>query len=215
VNRDTPPLTASFFEGIVIKESTQWRLPKGKLADRDLLPEKKAEIERLIPKQIQHYLTFHNSVFREFVDFGDNRAFLLLMLPLITHEEEPKFKLVAPIFTAERKPDGRIIEEYGITFHQYESADGTLIEDGLPIEEFQFSQGPTTLNLDVSFVASPTTFLREAATDDASTLELAGPAECCNACDWVHSKLGIHKIDKICCAGACRCMHCDSARFFL
>jgi hypothetical protein len=175
-----------------------------RLASRNLDPKTRTETEIRIPPQTQHFLTFHGGAFREYADFGDGAASVLLILPIIENYNGTKFKLVAPVCRSERQADGRIVQFSGIEFHQYEGINGTLFENGIPIKEFQFSQGPTGLHVDVSFVVS----MKMRGTDDPGAVpNLLGGLSCCLNCEWLHSVLGIHNLDPICCLGTCGPLH--------
>ena len=157
---------------------------------RHLDPQTRSRIEQQIPQQTQHFLTFLGNAFREYVDFGQGVAHLLLMLPM--EKKDNKCVVVVPIHR-EQGPDGRIRPLFGLDLEEYEFRDSKLIENGLPRETFQHATKPIQLQLDITFVEA------------SGNIPLAGGPDnwCCDSCEWVHSALDIHCADWLCCLGGC------------
>jgi hypothetical protein len=152
----------------------------------------RVDIAKRIPNRTRHYLTFHGNAFREYADLGNGRGFLMLVLPLIRDRKTPsKVKVIAPAYRNHVNADGSIESTSRIDLHQYHSTRGILFEDGRPRPTFRYSSKPVSLPIDTTFIAPPRSVG-------------VGPAECCSACEWLHSVLRIHDLDSICCMGVCR-----------
>lgn len=158
-----------------------------RLKARNLDSQTFERLRKEIPPKTEHYLTFHGGAFREFVDFGDRVAQLVLLLPV---EHKDKTFVVSLPVDRERFPDGRVRDIRGMGFSEFTAKDGRLLENGTARDSFGFSKGPMEITLDVSFVAPRLT-------------KHPKSGRCCRACEWVHSKLDIHGADRFCCLGLC------------
>ena len=155
-----------------------------RLATRDIDDERRIKIERSIPPQTEHYLTFDKNVFREYAYSGSGTAALLLQLP--GYRARNLFVVIVPLL---RSMDGKRAM-YGYDFHSYGGKNGKLLENDVHRPTFRHSREPVILPLNVSFVQpSPR----------PPSLSFA----CCEACEWVHSALDIHCADWICCLFQC------------
>lgn len=155
-----------------------------RLATRHLAPELLETISRQIPDVTEHYLIFTDRTFREFAAPSHDSARLLLLLPV--KREEPAYDVVVPLYDSEHTANGHVRHVRGVEVHQFENRNGVLFENGVARQTFRLSQAPTTINVDISFLATH-----------------PGGSWCCNACEWVHSALDIHCADWLCCLGCC------------
>ena len=145
-----------------------------RLRTQNLPAERHREIEAEIPLRTEHYLTFDDRVFREYVQLGDDPAILLLMLGGVARGET--FVTALPMLGGRRQ----------YKRHDFHEAQGVLHENRVAKPMFRRLEEPVELRLDVSFVR-PGAMMR-----------------CpCRICYWVHSVLDIHEIDWLCCLGAC------------
>jgi hypothetical protein len=150
-----------------------------RLAGRNLDARVRERIEKSIPPTTRHFITFKGNAFLEYADFGDGFAHLMLVL----RAEHQGSKLVVY---------GPNVSEKRVETHEYETRDGKMVEDGQVRETFVYSKSPVKLNVETTFL------------DPSSELEgHPGGSFCCDACEWVHSALGIHGVDGWCCLGCC------------
>lgn len=149
-----------------------------RLDGRNLDPETRAEIERDIPERSRHYLTFEAPFFREYLDWGDGVASLILLLPMKVGVNN----FVVQGFVDKSGISGVWRSEFTVDLQK------GLFENGKPVP-FNYSNEPVQLNFDVTFVVPEP--------------EPERPRCSCRACEWVHSLLGIHWADPLCCLGCC------------
>lgn len=171
----TVPVTLKeyWYEDITREEALR------RLDGQNLDPKTRAEIESHIPERSRHFLTFKGTLFREYLDWNDGVANLLLILPM---------KLGINSFTIQGFIDNERLSGVGRTKFTFDEQ-RKLFEDGIVIP-FKYSDEAIELNLDVSFVIPAPT------PEPERTL-------CCRACYWVHSRLDIHWADPLCCLGSC------------
>ncbi len=147
-----------------------------RLDGRNLDPKTRAEIEKNIPERSRHYLTFEAPFFREYLDWGDGVASLILLLPMKVGVNS----FVVQGFVDKPGMSGVGRSEFSFDMQRKLSEDGKAVP-------FDYSSEPTQLNLDVAFV-----------------IPAPEPERCsCRACEWVHSVLNIHWADPLCCLGCC------------
>ena len=63
-------------------------------------------------------------------------------------------------------------------------------------ESFKFSNEPYELTISVAFVSN-----------NPSDHQLIERLNCCEICEWMHSRLGAHDADPWCCRGTCDIDH--------
>lgn len=166
-----------------------------RLATRKIDSQIRTQTENEIPERTLHFLTFNGGVLREYAQFGNGVASLLLMLPL--EKKEDSYVVVMPVYNSEQMENGRTRRLSGIELHEFTSLGGKLLENGIPRPTFHYSEGPTELKVDVSFVT---------AGERRREGEVFLPPRsglCCRACEWVHSALDIHRVDWLCCLFTC------------
>lgn len=152
-----------------------------RLASRPITADARSRLERVIPEKTEHFLSFEGGSFREYADFGNGIVNLLLLLPVA--EERNAAVLVAP--TEDMK---------GFALHRFQNRKGRLYVDGIPREGFNYSTKPMKLNVTFSLPV-------DRSADEPEVEEIS--EFCCRACDFVHSTLGIHDLDFICCIFIC------------
>jgi hypothetical protein len=175
----TVPITLKeyWYEDITREEALR------RLDGRNLDPETRAEIERYIPELSHHFLTFEGTLFREFLDWGDGLANLLLILPMKIGVNS----YVVQGFVDKPESSGVLRTEFTFDLQRQ------LFEDGKAVP-FKYSNESIELNLDVTFVIPAPEPEPER-------------SRCCRACEWVHSRLHIHGLDPLCCLGCCANIH--------
>jgi hypothetical protein len=157
-----------------------------RLATRNLPENVRDRIARVIPETTAHYLVFTDRTFREFIAPSNDTARLLLLLPI--KRSDSAHDVIVPVYDSERTVTGHVRHLRGVEVHRFENRNGVLFENGMARDTFRLSRAPTSINVDASFLranAHP------------------GGNWCCDACEWVHSKLDIHCADWLCCLGFC------------
>lgn len=82
----------------------------------------------------------------------------------------------------------------GFALHRFENRKGRLYVDGIRRDGFTYSAKPMQLSATFSLPVDPST-------DEPEVEEIS--EFCCLACEFVHSTLGIHDLDFICCIFPC------------
>jgi hypothetical protein len=82
----------------------------------------------------------------------------------------------------------------GFALHRFENRKGRLYVDGIRRDGFTYSAKPMQLSATFSLPVDPST-------DESEVEEIS--EFCCLACEFVHSTLGIHDLDFICCIFPC------------
>jgi hypothetical protein len=157
-----------------------------RLARQELPADIHEKVAERIPPRTEHYLTFAPGAFREFVDLGDGLPLIPVLL-LAMSRKGRKFTVAGPVVGF--RADGEFQRFYGIKQVSYENRGGILHEDGIRKTMFKEVKGRPEFDLDVSMLnPSPR----------------ARPGDrCCGICHWVHSVLGLHVFDCVCCMAGC------------
>jgi hypothetical protein len=127
-------LTNAWHETITREEGVR------RLARQERSRGRRSEIETSISPRTEHFLTFDERVFREYVQLGDGPAVLLLMLG--ARSAGDAFHVSLP------KPNG--VRRW--KRHEFRDVAGVLHENGSPRTTFRRLEQPLELAVDVSFV---------------------------------------------------------------
>src|SRR5258708_7717418 len=124
---------------------------KRRLAGRHLDKATIRRVERGLPSVVHHYLSFAGGALREYAQFDDQPAKLLLMLKIVEYGKR-KVTVAVPVY-GDRRPDGRMKRISGIDLHEYEVAGKRLIENGVARPAFKLSQDPKGVLVGASFLS--------------------------------------------------------------
>jgi len=182
--------TQSFIVPITLRRYWHERITREealrRLSTRNLCPERRVRIEKRIPANTDHYVTFEAGRFREYADLGDGVALALLMLPCKSVGKT--HMVVTSFFYSDRYADGRLKPSCGITMHEFKAVRGQLVQNGLARPSFHHSDSPIRLRVDAS-VLGPRMLRGH-----------PGGSTCCELCEWIHSVFDFHEFDWACCS---------------
>jgi hypothetical protein len=177
-----PVVLESYWHEVITQEEAFRRL-----AGRDLSAPQRARAESHIPKETQHYLVFSEGHLYEYVDLGEGYARVLLLLPAHAVQSDTWIVRI-PLYGQENTDSGSMSSVIGIALHEFrEGGDGRLYENGQLRDTFRLGAEPVSLMIDANFLQPPPPAMRRAS------------EECLLLCEWVHSMLGIHYADFLCC----------------